>query len=205
MNGEVRSAIRCSSGPLSLSPLRFVLAGDPSVAQGPRLPAMVSDSKLLAFLSTFASVHERGVGQRANGNRLAATVLLVTMLAAASALMPLHLGASSASSATHPTVQKIPAGLARAIRARLGPGPLGLGTAPLVSGIAPAHRGWSVKAPSQSIAAHISRAGSASVSLRGSASTSLEAVSLSTGTTRETLSATSSAHWSMAPTQSTAF
>ena len=115
------------------------------------------------------------------------------MLAAANALMPLHLGASSAPSAAHATVQKIPAGLARAIHVRLGPGPLGLGTAPLVSGIAPAHSGWSVKAPSQSIAAHISRAGTASVSLRGSASASLEAVSLSAGSTRETLSATSSA------------
>jgi hypothetical protein len=155
---------------------------------------MPSDSKALAFISTFASVHERRWGRRHNSYHLAVTALLVTMFAAATALVPLRLYASPpALSAAHSRVRTIPAGLARAIHARLGPGPIGLGTAPLVSGIVPAGRGWSVKAPSQSVTAQINRAGRTSVSLGGAASVSLEAVSLSAGSTRVALSATSSA------------
>ena len=75
-------------------------------------------------------------------------VLSATILAGASALVPSRVDASPpAHSAARSTVQTIPAGLARAIHARIGPGPIGLGSAPRVSGITPTGRGWSVKDP----------------------------------------------------------
>jgi len=129
---------------------------------------------------------------------LAVFATLATMLATVGAIAPVPVGASplaspAAHATDHSTAQKIPTGLARAIHARLGPGPIGLGTAPLVSGMVPASGGWSAKDPSQAVTAQISRAGRTSVSLGGSAPVSLEAVSLHAGSTTTALSLTSSA------------
>src|ERR1035437_10834324 len=77
---------------------------------------------------------------------------------------------STAVPATHPSVaattsKSIPAGLQEAIHRALGPGPIGLGTAPLVSGIARSSSGWSALAPHQGVSATISGSGSLHVSL----------------------------------------
>jgi predicted secreted protein len=49
----------------------------------------------------------------------------------------------------------------------LGPGPIGLGTAPLVSGIEASSSGWSALAPRQGLSATVSRSGTLEVSLQG--------------------------------------
>ena len=66
---------------------------------------------------------------------------------------------------------RIPAGLQAAIHRALGPGPIGLGTAPLVSGIEASSSGWSALAPRQGLSATVSRSGSLEVSLRGTGRT----------------------------------
>ncbi len=53
----------------------------------------------------------------------------------------------------------IPAGLQRAIHKALGPGPVGVGTSPLVSGVARSSGGWNALAPHQGISAVISDSG----------------------------------------------
>jgi hypothetical protein len=75
----------------------------------------------------------------------------------------------------------IPAGLARAIHARFGPGPIALGHAPLISGIKPSTGGWKVKASAQSLAARIAPDGMVSAHLAGSGAVSLTPVELSSG------------------------
>jgi hypothetical protein len=82
----------------------------------------------------------------------------------------------------------IPAGLARAIHARLGPGPIALGHAPLASGIEPAAGGWTVKASAQELAARIAPDGMVSAHLAGSDAASLTPVQLSSGGTFARLS-----------------
>jgi hypothetical protein len=96
---------------------------------------------------------------------------------------------SNAVPATHPSVaaasssKSIPAGLQGAIHRALGPGPIGLGTAPLVSGIAPSSAGWSALAPHQGLSATIARSGALHVSLGNKGlNGSLMARSLGTGT-----------------------
>src|ERR1035437_8613539 len=91
--------------------------------------------------------------------------------------------------ATHPSVaatsssKSIPAGLQEAIHRALGSGPIGLGTAPLVSGIARSSSGWSALAPHQGVSATISGSGSLHVSLGDKGlNGSLMARSISTGT-----------------------
>ena len=91
--------------------------------------------------------------------------------------------------ATHPPVaavsssKSIPAGLQEAIHRALGPGPIGLGTAPLVSGIARSSSGWSALAPHQGISATISGSGSLHVSVGDKGlNGSLMARSIGTGT-----------------------
>jgi hypothetical protein len=82
----------------------------------------------------------------------------------------------------------MPAGLARAIRARLGAGPIGLGAAPLVSGIAPAAHGWSVKAPSAGITAAVSSTGLVTARFKDWGTVSLQPVSLGSRAERSLLS-----------------
>ena len=65
----------------------------------------------------------------------------------------------------------IPHGLEQAIHRFLGPGPIGLGSAPLVSGIEKTVSGWKARAPRQGLSATISAYGSLSVRLAGSAHT----------------------------------
>jgi hypothetical protein len=60
----------------------------------------------------------------------------------------------------------IPAGLQQAIHRTVGPGPIGLGTAPLVSGIARSSSGWAASAPNQGVSATIATTGSVHVSVR---------------------------------------
>jgi hypothetical protein len=52
---------------------------------------------------------------------------------------------------------QIPEGLQQAIHRTIGPGPIGLGTAPLVSGIQAAKGGWTVKAPAGHVSATVTR------------------------------------------------
>ncbi len=61
-----------------------------------------------------------------------------------------------------------------------------------MAGIAPAQGGWSVKAPSESLAGGISPTGQASVGIKGLQSASLKAISLNTGGTRSSLAVGSS-------------
>ena len=82
----------------------------------------------------------------------------------------------------------IPAGLVRAIRARLGAGPIGLGAAPRYSGIAPVGKGWAVQARSHSLSAQISATGAVRAVLWGRARASLRAVGPDWGLGRSTLS-----------------
>ena len=82
----------------------------------------------------------------------------------------------------------IPAGLVRAIRARLGAGPIGLGAAPRYSGIAPVGKDWAVQARSHSLSAQISATGAVRAVLWGRARASLRAVGLDWGLGRSTLS-----------------
>ena len=85
--------------------------------------------------------------------RWAVTGVLVTILALAGALLPMRLGVRPQAVPTARSAGgAIPAGLARALHARFGPGPLGLGAAPSTAGIEPARRGWLVATPSVSAA-----------------------------------------------------
>ncbi len=90
--------------------------------------------------------------------------------------------------AVHRGARGIPAALARAIHARLGPGPIGLGHAPLISGIGPAGGGWQAKAPAHSLTARITLDGTVIAHLHGTESVSLRPVALSSGAQRAALS-----------------
>jgi uncharacterized repeat protein (TIGR02543 family) len=139
------------------------------------------------------SLSSAHVMQRATRPRALFAVLLVTVVVAAIALTPSRLIVpSSARPLTHQPTQQIPAALATAIHSRLGPGPVHLGTAPLVSGIAATRHGWTVKSASTAISAQINKAGATAVSLHGSSSATLEAVGLSSGSMKLTLSVTAS-------------
>ena len=160
----------------------------------------VGTGRLVADRSAISVQHWARIG-RPNGFRWVVTALLATMLAVAGALVPLRTGAPvSVRPALHPSVratvrsgpQAVPAGLSQAIHARFGAGPIGLGAAPLVAGIAPAPGGWSVKAPSESLAGGISPTGEASVGIKGLQSASLKAISLNMGGTRSSLAVGSS-------------
>jgi hypothetical protein len=94
--------------------------------------------------------------------------------------------AQHATARGHP--HTIPAALVRAIHARLGPGPIALGHAPLIAGIEPATGGWKVKASAQALAARIAPDGMVSAHLAGSAAASLTPVALSSGGTFARLS-----------------
>lgn len=112
--------------------------------------------------------------------RLGIALALVALLAGA--LVPqLVTGAPSAKA------NGIPAALARAIHARFGSGPIGLGRAPLVSGILRQGSGWQAKAASPSLDAQILSGGGVSAHLSGHASIELRAVGLSSGSTRAAL------------------
>jgi uncharacterized repeat protein (TIGR02543 family) len=155
---------------------------------------MPSDSTINVLLPAFEPVGERRWSRPRHRWHVAVIALSATIFAGAGALVPSRVNASPlARSAARSTVQTIPAGLARAIHARIGPGPIGVGSAPLISGISPTGRGWSVKDPSQSVTAAISATGSTSVSLAGSAPVSIEAVSLVSGSAGLPLSAARSA------------
>ncbi len=119
----------------------------------------------------------------------AAIVLLVT---AAVLVVPARLPAQrlEARAPARPDhLRGIPAGLAEAIHARLGPGPIGLGAAPLVSGFEPAGGGWRAKAAAQSLQARITPRGAVISHVAGSAGVALRPVALSAGPRRAALSA----------------
>jgi hypothetical protein len=83
--------------------------------------------------------------------------------------LPATAGSITHHSAAAATPSKsIPAGLQEAIHRAVGPGPIGLGTAPLVSGIDRSSSGWSALVPDQQISASISESGSLHVNLKGS-------------------------------------
>jgi hypothetical protein len=85
-------------------------------------------------------------------------------------------------------VKAIPAGLSDAIRARFGPGPIGLGTAPLVSGIASSRGGWRARSATPALAAQISPGGAVSAHLSGHSSVSLTPAVITSGRARARLS-----------------
>ncbi len=64
--------------------------------------------------------------------------------------------------------QRIPKGLAQAIHRVLGPGPIGLGRAPSLSGVEKTASGWRAVAPEGRLSATISTSGSLAVKLAGS-------------------------------------
>ena len=113
---------------------------------------------------------------------------LAMLLAAAGTLLAHPLGTET--HAGGPRAQPgIPAGLVRAIHARLGPGPIGLGRAPVVSGIEPASGGWRARAAAQSLGARITANGTVIAHLEGAAGVSLRPAVLSSGTQHSVLSA----------------
>jgi hypothetical protein len=69
-----------------------------------------------------------------------------------------------------------------------GPGPIGLGSAPLISGIEAAGAGWTAKLLSQSPTANIAPGGAVRARLHSLASVSLRPVELSSGSDRVDLS-----------------
>jgi hypothetical protein len=138
-------------------------------------------------LFTGPDVH-RGMHRAQSG--IVASVV-VAMLVACVTTLPFRIAGAvtPVRLASHPS-QSIPTGLARAIHARFGPGPIGLGHAPLVSGIAPTPGGWTAK--SQSFSALLTPQGVARVSINGAAPVSLRAVTLRAGTVSSSLRVTSS-------------
>jgi hypothetical protein len=85
------------------------------------------------------------------------------------------------------STRAIPAGLAMAIHAKFGPGPIGLGAAPRSSEIEPAASGWSANVSPQGLTAHIAPDGAVSAHLDGSTGVSLVPVVLSSGGTHAAL------------------
>src|SRR5579884_2154813 len=87
----------------------------------------------------------RRILYRARPRVMAAVAAAFAFMAALSAFLPTW-SASSTGRTGHanqePTANTIPSSLARAIHARLGPVPLGLGVAPMVTGIERQGGGW---------------------------------------------------------------
>jgi hypothetical protein len=108
-----------------------------------------------------------------------AAVCALALLAFAAALVAPTAGGQARHALARAHSHGIPAGLARAIHARLGPGPIALGHAPLTAGIKPAGSGWTVKASAQSLAARIAPDGMVSAQLAGSDAVSLTPLGLS--------------------------
>jgi hypothetical protein len=106
---------------------------------------------------------------------LLSAVLMAAFGVAAVAAQP-ALGAAPAKAA-----RSIPAGLAAAIHARFGPGPIGLGTAPLVSGISSDKAGWQATSASPSVTAQITSAAAVSAHLPGGSAVSLLPVAMISG------------------------
>ena len=103
------------------------------------------------------------------------------MLAIAAMLGAFGIGREDREPVARAHTNGIPAGLARAIHARLGPGAIALGHAPLSAGIEAATRGWKAKASAQSLAARIAPDGTVSAHLAGFETVSLTPISLSGG------------------------
>jgi Divergent InlB B-repeat domain len=112
----------------------------------------------------------------------------MALLVFAGALAASTAGGQAQHTTTRAHPHTIPAALVRAIHARLGPGPIALGHAPLIAGIEPAAGGWKVNASAQALAAHIAPDGMVSAHLAGSDAASLTPVALSSGGTFARLS-----------------
>src|SRR5579884_1630188 len=99
-----------------------------------------------------------------------ATTAVLAVIAAIFAVWPT--GPGSTTGHTRHTVQKrtaqtIPSGLARAIHARLGRAPLGLGVAPMVAGIEREGGGWKAAALSGKVQLRIGASGAVNANLSG--------------------------------------
>jgi hypothetical protein len=128
-----------------------------------------------------------GAGLRLGGRpTIGAATLTALVVVLAGMLLPQLVGGTGGSGAGARTV---PAGLAQAIHARFGAGPIGLGRAPLESGILPQGTGWEAKAAAQSLAAQIRPDGAVTVRLPGRAGATLTPQSVSSGTQRAALGA----------------
>src|ERR1700691_5628289 len=97
--------------------LQFVPAGGSSLGQGSGM-SVTDAGTVRAFVSHIAFLYNRHARRGVNTLPCVAAALLVTTLVAANAFAPLRLDSPSpAPTGAHEAVQKIPAGLARAIHA----------------------------------------------------------------------------------------
>ena len=94
-----------------------------------------------------------------------AVVVLVGPMVGLSSLSAAPAPTPSASAAGLASTKAIPTGLEAAIHRAVGPGPMAMGTAPLVSGITRSTSGWRASAPRQAVSATISPTGSLLVHL----------------------------------------
>ena len=105
-------------------------------------------------------------GRRQGGFRLFGLVN-ASALVSASVLFASWTTATPADASTT-SASSVPTGLQEAIHRTLGPGPIGRGTAPLVSGIAASTSGWSALVAQEGISATITPSGSLHVSVGSS-------------------------------------
>jgi hypothetical protein len=118
--------------------------------------------------------------------RLALGVVVAIGFLFASPAAPAHRARRPPSS--RPMVSHIPPALASAIRAKLGPVPLGMGHAPLLAGIAAAPGGWRAYALSGRLQAHVNPTGRLIVRLAGQRPVLIRLLAVSQGGSTVTLS-----------------
>lgn len=121
--------------------------------------------------------------------RIAVAATLVVALALATAVSPLH---RSAMTRVGPALAGVPTGLVQMIHNRLGPGPVGLGTAPLTPTITASASDWIARVSSGSIKAVLAPSGAALVWGQGRSEASLTPIAVASGTARHALGRPSS-------------
>jgi hypothetical protein len=118
---------------------------------------------------------------------VAATLLVTLVLAATSTPSQ-----RSALTRVAPALAAVPGSLVQAIHSRLGPGPVGLGTAPLTPTITASNSDWIARVPSGSIKAVLTASGRAEVWGQGRTEASLTPTAVAAGTAHHVLGQPSS-------------
>ena len=107
---------------------------------------------------------------------VATSILTLALVALSTGVVTGRLTLASVSISTAPaapattvsTAKAVPAGLQAAIHRVLGPGPISLGSAPVVAGIVPRSDGWAVQAPSQHLSATVGANGALAIHIASS-------------------------------------
>lgn len=158
---------------------------------GPRSRLCLAVPALGAAASAPPRLRSRGEAHRVADRRVrvAFAATLVAALTVATAVVPVG---RSAVSQVPSAVAGVPAGLVHTIHRLLGPGPVGLGTAPTAPTITAAASGWAAQVPSASIRAELTRSGTTRVWGAGRSQASLMPISLAAGSARRALGPPSS-------------